>query len=85
MNLNEILIKGRFLDENGQPKGREYTYIYKRTRVVNITSAPLAAFPTFVQTAEGKKLIVTQLFTPFEEVAAFADKLKYVVDYEGEE
>ena len=84
MNFNEILIKGRFLDENGEPKGKEYTYIYKANTTLNVTTAPIVTFPKYMQTADLKKLIVTQLFTPFEEVAAFADRLKYVVDYEEE-
>lgn len=81
--FNEILVKCRFLDENGEPKGRQYTYIYKREKPLAVTTAPLVAFPRYMQTVTGRKVIVEELFTDPKEVEAFADKLAYVFDFEG--
>lgn len=63
-----MLVKCRFLDENNQPKGREYTY-GTREKV---------ALGEFVTTEEGKKLIVTSTSVPDEEGEKIGDKLKYV-------
>ena len=85
-NFNEILIKARFLDENHEPKGREYTFIYKVNRehkaIVERGSNILMAFPAYMQTIpDGKKVVVTNIFVNPEEVAAFADRLKEVVPF----
>lgn len=82
-NFNEILIKCRFLDDNGQPKGREYTYVYKFYNERTFDKIPpnfhLIGVPSHVQTEDGKDLVVTGVFTDPSEIAAFADRLKYVV------
>ena len=83
-NYNEVLMKCCFLNEHDMPKSREYTYIYKAPLCV-VGDAPLVAFPRYVQNEDGKKLVVTQIFVPFEEVAAFANKLKYVTAFKEDE
>lgn len=85
MNYNEILLHCRFLDENGQPKGREYTYVYKFTKETtheNDTDYILVAIPSHVMAEiDGKKLLVTGVFADPAPVMPYADKLKYVVPY----
>ncbi|WMI81907.1 DUF1351 domain-containing protein [Anaerotignum sp. MB30-C6] len=63
-----MLVKCRFLDDNNQPKGREYTY----------GSREKVALGEFVTTEEGKKLIVTSTSVPNEEGEKIGDKLKYI-------
>lgn len=85
MNYNEILLHCRFLDENGQPKGREYNYVYRFSEEItceNDTNYFLVSIPRYVMTEiDGKKLVVTGIFANPLPVLAFADKLKYVVPY----
>lgn len=63
-----MLIKCRFLDENNQPKGREYTY----------GSREEVAEGEIVTTEDGKKLVVTSTDIPQEEAEKYGDKLRYV-------
>ena len=71
---NTDLIKLKFL-RNGQPSGREYTYISKSDVAVGDTVQVREA-------EEGKdvpKGIVTAVNVPYSEVESFKDKLKAIV------
>lgn len=88
MDFNKILVKVKFLDENNLPKGREYTYIYEQKvpkRIFSETPEPKdfieCSFPRYLMTEDGKKVVATEYFSNPDEVAAFADKLKYVTIY----
>ncbi|WP_304508951.1 DUF1351 domain-containing protein [Anaerotignum sp.] len=63
-----MLIKCKFLNDDGTPKGREYTY----------GSREEVAEGEVVTTEEGKKLVVTSTDVPQEESEKYGDKLKYV-------
>jgi len=63
-----MFIKCKFLDENGTPKGREYTYGI----VEESTEGEI------VTTEDGKRLVVTSIDVPQEEVEKTGDKLRYV-------
>lgn len=63
-----MYIKARFLDENGFPKGREYTYGID----------DLITVGEVVCTPEGKELVVTAIDLPDEVGAEWGDKLKYL-------
>ena len=85
-DFNKILVKARFLDENHEMKGREYTFVYKAQRESGGVTARgdymLIAFPAYMRTfPDGKKVMVTKVFTDPKEVEAYADKLKEVVPY----
>ena len=67
----EIYIKCRFLDENKQPKGREYTY---KTLIPVETGKHV-----YAMTAKGEaELVVTGEDVPAEEVTIYLDKIKPV-------
>ncbi len=63
-----MIVKCKFLDENGSPKGREYTYGIAEDAVEG----------EIVTTEEGKKLVITSTDVPQEEAEKFGDKLRYV-------
>lgn len=63
-----MLIGCRFLDENNEPKGREYIY--------SITNC--AAVGEIVTNEDGKRLVVTYTDVPPEEGEKLGDKLKCV-------
>lgn len=63
-----MIVKCRFLDENNEPKGREYTYGISEEAVEG----------ELVTTEEGKRLVITSTEVPPEEAEKFGDKLKYV-------
>lgn len=63
-----MLVKCKFLDENSEPKGREYTYGSNDEVIVG----------EIVTTEEGKKLVVTSTDVDEAEGAKFGDKLKYI-------
>lgn len=68
------LVKCRFLDEEGEPKGREYTYAANETFAVG----------EIVCTDEGKKIVITDTDVSQEEIRDFGDKLKYISRGESE-
>lgn len=84
MNFNTILIKCRFLNEQGEPKGGVYTYAFKIEKEIKEHKDIKLAIPTRVQTTEGKELAVVGIFADPKEVASFADKLKFVYPITGE-
>ena len=64
-------VKVRFLDENGEPKGREYTYSGDESMRVGDY--------VYAMTMRGEqKVIITQVDVQEEEVASFIDKIKAV-------
>ena len=68
---DRILVKCRFLDSEGNPKGREYTYLCEPPIGVGDT--------VYTITTQGEsKLVVTEINVPWETVEAFKDKLKAV-------
>lgn len=71
MFADKEFIKCRYLDENGQPKGKEYTF------GCNFKVAPGDYVYAMMPYGE-KKLIVTAINVPGEEVVAFRDNLKSV-------
>ena len=76
----KILIKCKFLDAEGNPKGRDYTYFFN-AKVEQLNDGNVAYhIPLYVQTIEGKKLIVTNTDASYEEISGFADKVKMVYE-----
>lgn len=65
------IIKARFL-RDGEPYGREYSYLTKEPVAVG----DVVQAETQRGTAD---LVVTALNVPEEEVEAFKDKLKYII------
>lgn len=63
-----MIIKARFLDTDGNPKGREYTCGCEHTPAIGEDA----------YTPDGKALVVTQTGLPDEVGAEFGDKLKYL-------
>jgi len=68
MNMDYPLVKCRFTDENGEPKGREYTYMSKEH--LNIGNS--------VVSENGKSLIVTEINVSPETVCGMENRLKFV-------
>lgn len=72
------IIKCKFLDKDGQPRGREYSY---KTEI-SVEVGQLVDVPAPRRSdaePETKAVLVTQVNVPEEEIAAFADKVKTVV------
>lgn len=63
-----MIVRARFTDPDGNPRGREYTYGCNDPADVGAE----------VFTAEGKKLIITATDVPYEEGAVFGDRLRYL-------
>lgn len=63
-----MYIKCKFIDADGNPKGREY--LFGMSGLVNVNST--------VYTSDGKELIVTATDLPREFGEQYGDKLKYV-------
>lgn len=72
MNNETRYIQCRFLDENGVPKGRDYTY--KTDCAVSVGDFVFALTPG----GEEKKLIVSSTTVDESVYAAFKDKIKAV-------
>lgn len=74
---NTNLVKLQFL-RNGEPSGREYTYISKSAVAVGDTVIIREA----EEGKEAPKGIITAVNVPYSEVESFKDKLKAIVGKE---
>ena len=74
------IIKCRFLDKDGEPRGREYSYKTEiPVEVGQIVDVPAPRQSDADSELKTKSVIVSQINVPEEEIATFADKVKTVV------
>lgn len=82
--MNKI-IKCRFLDENKEPRGKEYSYYSN----IPVEVGQLVDVPAPVRRAEDegkiKTVIVSSVDVPENEIAAFADKVKTIIGIHTED
>ena len=85
MKLTNI-IKCRFLDKDGEPRGREYSYKTEiPVEVGQIVDVPAPRQSDADSELKTKSVIVSQINVPEEEIAPFADKVKTAVGIHTEE
>ena len=75
------IIKCRFLDKDGEPRGREYSY---KTEIP-VEDVPAPRQSDADSELKTKSVIVSQINVPEEEIATFADKVKTVVGIHTED
>ena len=74
------IIKCRFLDKDGEPRGREYSYKTEiPVEVGQIVDVPAPRQSDADSELKTKSVIVSQINVPEDEIATFADKVKTVV------
>lgn len=74
------IIKCRFLDKDGQPRGREYSY--KTNTVVKVgqlVDVPVSSNSDVDIEQKTKAVIVTQINVPESEIISFADRIKTII------
>ena len=80
------IIKCRFLDKDGEPRGREYSYKTEiPVEVGQIVDVPAPRQSDADSELKTKSVIVSQINVPEEEIATFADKVKTVVGIHTED
>lgn len=80
------IIKCRFLDKDGEPRGREYSYKTEiPVEVGQIVDVPAPRQSDADSELKTKSVIVSQINVPEEEIAPFADKVKTAVGIHTEE
>lgn len=74
------IIKCRFLDKDGQPGGREYSYkTESHVEVGQLVDVPAPRHSDADTEQKTKAVIVTQVNVPETEIAPFADKVKTII------
>lgn len=74
------IIKCRFLDKDGEPRGNEYSYKTEIPVVVGqLVDVPAPRQSDADTELKTKTVIVSAVDVPESEIAAFADKVKTVV------
>lgn len=74
------IIKCRFLNENGEPQGKEYSYKTEiPVEVGQLVDVPAPRQSDADVELKTKTVIVSQIDVPEEEIVAFADRVKTVV------
>ena len=84
--IQEMGGKCRFLDKDGEPRGREYSYKTEiPVEVGQIVDVPAPRQSDADSELKTKSVIVSQINVPEEEIATFAGKVKTVVGIHTED
>lgn len=74
------IIKCRFLNENGEPKGNEYTYKTEfPVEVGQLVEVPAPRHSDVDIELKAKTVIVLATDVPEKEIAAFKDRVKTII------
>ena len=80
------IIKCRFLDKDGNPRGNEYSYKSEiEVEVGQLVDVPAPRQSDADAEFKTKTVIVSAINVPESEIAAFADKVKTIVGIHQEE